>query len=137
MIVSETARSAHKQHEAAMLEAHGLKPSSGRICPRVVAGKRCRYGDSRVDPDDCVCMRYLHLLDHGRLWMNAEGQHVLTGEPYGITGEALAPFLAEMASLNLEVTILARSPWYQGHTVLIMVEPDPRDQRRVRKSKRA
>lgn len=99
-------------------EASGLRPSEAAICPRVVAGKRCaaHNGD-----EPCVCQRHHRLLDHGRIWLDAAGRHVLTGEPYSADGEDLADLVADMSGLGLDVSLSGRSRWNPGYTLLITI----------------
>lgn len=113
-------------------ENYGLRPSQARICPRVVAGKRClTYHRSR-----CLCDKHRSLLDHGRMWLDEHGRHVLTGEPYHIAPDDLAAFTDDMAKLGLQVNVKPKSEsfWYPGHTHLILItsvnpprrrKPDP------------
>ncbi|WP_433541156.1 hypothetical protein ACQP10_08505 [Streptosporangium sandarakinum] len=109
----------HEAQEQRAADLFGLRPSRARICPRVVAGKHCQ-----ADHDTCVCQRHHRLLDHGRLWLDPEGHHVLTGEPYSADGDALTALLTDTASLGLTVSITGRSLWNPGQTVLIRITAD-------------
>ena len=111
---------------AFMATHYDLRPSNAPPCPRIVVGKRCRanQGEGR-----CVCTRYYpRLFDHCRIWIDSQGRHVLTGEPYDFNQDDLKTFLAdpEVTSLGLQVAVSSESPWYPGYTTLIImrrVEP--------------
>lgn len=107
---------AHDQQEHRALEEFGLRPSQARICPRVVAGRHCR-----ADTGECACIRHHRLLDHGRIWLDIDGRHVLTGEPYEAAGEDIAVLAEELLPLGLVVSLSGRSLWNPGHTVLIRI----------------
>lgn len=98
-------------------ELFGLRPSKASICPRVVAGKRCvrYYRDS-----GCICERHYKLFDHGRIWLDKNGRHVLTGAPYGATDKELAELDADMRELGLSVSFPNQWLW-NPRTLTIMV----------------
>jgi Protein of unknown function (DUF3987) len=50
---------------------------------------------------------------------------VLTAEPYGADGEDLAELFRELADLGLDVSVSARSPYYPGWTVMILMRRKP------------
>lgn len=104
---------------------HGLTPTTGHACPRRVAGKRCRLAQAEDAPLilDCLCTCYPSLADHAHAWRTAEGQLVVTWEPYSTADlTMLRPFARELASIGLSLTIDARrSPWNPGYTVLLTV----------------
>lgn len=118
-----------------MQAAFGYRPSHARACPRVVAGKRClQFRQSRTwpyrpasrrgpEPWACACVTHHDLLAHRRIWLNPEGRHVFTVEPYGIERpDALAAFTADCAALGLTVTVSETdAQWCPGSTVLITV----------------
>lgn len=100
-------------------------PSAAR-CPWVVAGKRCRVGYAMNQ--QCICQRYaLTILDHSRMWLDPDGRHVLTSEPYGISDSwDLQGFLTELHELGVRTHISANSPYYPGSTVMLeMTRADP------------
>lgn len=110
--------------EERMFTLFGLRPSKAPVCPRAVAGLRCVAWHSSAR--QCVCVPYCHsVLDHGRMWINKAGQHVLTGEPYHLHSGTLLSFGQAIEALGLEFTIQAESPYFPGHTVLLMVEKRP------------
>lgn len=98
---------------------YGLRPAKAQVCPRIVAGKRCLAYNGHSEM--CVCQVHYRLLDHGRIWLDATGQHVLTGEPYDAHGDDLAALLVDLAALGLRATITAHSMWNPGSTVLILI----------------
>lgn len=105
---------------ARMAERFGYRVSRARLCPRVVAGKQCvrLNGPNR----DCPCQKWWgSILDHGRIWLDRDGRHVLTGEPYHIATDELADFRREMAELGLEVTTEDWSAWNPGSCTLVTV----------------
>lgn len=108
----------HWEQERRAAEALGVRPSTARVCPRLVAGKRCLAFHR-----PCVCLPYHHLLDHGRIWLDQEGRYVLTGEPYEIDDHNLGRFTKDMAELGLQVSVKPKSEsfWYPGHTFLIVI----------------
>ncbi|MBN6051311.1 hypothetical protein JYK22_05145, partial [Nonomuraea sp. RK-328] len=107
----------HEAQEQRAAEYFGLRPSKASVCPRVVAGKRCLI-DSR---GKCVCQDHYRVLDHGRMWLDENGHHVLTGEPYNTWGEEMTAFVAAMDELGLHVHLSGRSLWYPGYTLLVRV----------------
>ncbi|WP_433364227.1 hypothetical protein [Streptosporangium sp. CA-115845] len=108
----------HWEQERRAVEALGVRPATARVCPRLVAGKRCLASNR-----PCACLPYHHLLDHGRIWLDQEGRYVLTGEPYEIDDHNLGRFTADMAELGLQVSVKPKSEsfWYPGHTFLIVI----------------
>lgn len=109
-------------HDARALAWHGLRPSEATPCPRVVAGKRCRrlargWGSASA----CVCEEHQWLMDHTRVWLDTEGRHVLTTEPYGSCGLKVAAFVQAMDELGLRTTVTGASPWNPGSTFAIIV----------------
>jgi hypothetical protein len=106
---------------AAMREWHGFTDeSSAPACPRVVAGKRCKYVN-------CLCQYgggISNLLDHRGIWLDKNRRHVFTAEPYtsSLDLELLEGFRAEAAHLGLTVRLSARSPWFPTYTTMIIVE---------------
>lgn len=101
--------------------------SDARVCPRSVAGLRCLvYYGSGGPPTGgmpCVCQRrhVQRALDHGRIWLDEDGDRVLTGEPYGLSGETLCRFVQDCRDLGLRVRVDPRSPWNPGSTLLLIV----------------
>jgi len=111
-----------------MAKFFGLRPHPKNLtvsrCPRIVAGKRCLLGFGKWGFQSCICRRYAsHLWDHTNLWRDKFNRNVLTVEPYGINAEELAPLISDVAALGLEVDIEGYSPWFPGHTVLIVIRP--------------
>ena len=102
--------------------ALGYRPSKAPVCPRVVVGKRCvlYWGRSK----SCSCQDRFGrraLFDHGRMWLDEEGQHVLTAEPYGASGVEVAALVTDLVELGLDLRISADSPWYPGSTILLTI----------------
>lgn len=92
----------------------GLRPSGAPACPRVAAGRRCRADDR------CICRRHWWALDHGRCWLDGDGGHVVTGEPYGFPAdEQLRALLDELEELGVELHVDGQSPHFPGFTVLL------------------
>jgi hypothetical protein len=87
-------------------------------CPRVVAGRRCRLNYRGA----CICERHRWFLDHARLWLDPNGRHVLTCEPYEAEGDELVAFADELRELGLSFTVVGYSPWNPGGTFLVVVE---------------
>jgi hypothetical protein len=103
----------------------GWRPSRAQRCPRVAAGLRCvAYNGGRRD---CICLRHSDLLDHAAVWLDRDGNHVYTAEPYGARDDELAAFLADANALGLTVTVHAESGWYLGRTILLRVKRGKRD----------
>lgn len=107
----------HEAQEERAAEYFGLRPSTAAICPRVVVGKRCLM-DSR---SECVCRDHHRILDHGRMWLDENGHHVLTGEPYETWGEEITAFITAMTEMGLHVYLTGRSLWNPGASLLIRV----------------
>lgn len=129
--MSPTSPTVHEAHADRMARVHALRPSDARDCPQVVAGKRCRCAEGwDVGRAPCPCQRYYpQLLDHCRIWLDAEGRHVLTAEPYSVDGDELADFLADMAALGLRVRISGRSQWHPTTVLIIVTRADSDEQR--------
>ena len=98
---------------------HQLRPSDAVPCPRTVARKRCRrrFGEA------CICDA--RIMDHTRVWLDADGRHVLTTEPYGSDGMDLADFLRDLDALGLYTIVTGASPWNPGSTYCIVVSKSP------------
>jgi hypothetical protein len=126
MTAAHAHRVAGSDHQSLMAAWFGLRPSSARRCPRVVAGRRClahRYFRDGVAR--CACEQYeFPLWDHVRIWLDQAGRYVLTLEPYGANGANVAMLARAMRSLGLVVDVTARSPWSPGRTVLILIRRD-------------
>ena len=107
-------------YTAKMIARFGFRVSRAQVCPRVVAGKRCRVG--WPGGRDCLCMRYNGsvLLDHARIWRTPRGEAVLTAEPYGLKDRYVAAFRAEIAPLGLELEVTNESYWFVGTTLIIV-----------------
>ncbi len=105
-------------------DRYGYRPCRARVCPRVVAGNRCFVGYPQREV--CLCQRHHRLLDHGRAWIDTDGRHVVTGEPYHVADDELAALVADAESLGLTVNIAPFSPWFPGRTTLVRItQKDP------------
>jgi len=102
------------------------RPAKGTCCPRRVAGNRClRFEGSRPWPR-CLCERSGQpLLDHTAMWRDEQGQLVFTTEPYHADQEHLSAYAEQLRLLGLQLTILPRSGWYEGNTILLAVTRQP------------
>jgi hypothetical protein len=107
----------HHESQHSRAAARGLRPSTAKACPRVVAGKRCGAGLAGA----CVCQTYRRVLDHGRIWLDQDGRHLLTGEPYDLSPRSVAEFTAAMTELGLSVSLSGRSMWNPGQCLLVTV----------------
>lgn len=109
-------------HGARMAElVPGCRPRGVSVpaCPRVVLGKRCSAWHSARR---CICQNFSTFLDHGRLWVDKDGETFLTGEPYGIYDtELLARFINTLNMMGLRMQISARSAWYPGSTLYLEI----------------
>ena len=65
--------------------------------------------------------------DHVHTWLDREGRHVLTSEPYDLTPRRVEELTEEMAALGIAVTVSDRSPWYPGSTTLLILAADQAD----------
>jgi hypothetical protein len=67
------------------------------------------------------------MLDHGLMWLDGTGRHVLSGEPYDFTAklEQWSAFQAACAALGCVVTIEPDSSWFPPHTTLVLVRQTP------------
>ncbi len=99
---------------------YGWSPSTARRCPLSLAGRRCRMTSGAP----CLCSR--RLLDHARRWRDADGQPILTAEPYEVDGHDLAGLVGELDALGLEVDLSGASPYYPGATILLTIRPATR-----------
>lgn len=109
--------------DAVLMARYGWRRSRAPACPRVVVGKRCLVGYSRRR---CLCQDYYpRLLDHSAMWLARDGTHVLTGEPYDFAPDDVTDLLEAAArlGLSLNVEVSSDSPWYPGHTTLVIVRP--------------
>ena len=90
-------------------------------CPKMLVDLPCH-------DDACMCRRdpFLRILDHRKLWIDGEGNYVLTAEPYEWEGRALGSFLDECAFLGLTVHSTAKSPHNPGESMLLTIRPAPR-----------
>lgn len=113
-----------RRYEALMTE-RGWRRSKGRVCPRQVLGKRCTaYG--RDWRSACLCTQWQRttwVWDHEHLWLDRDGNYVLTLEPYLTVGNLhLDELLARAANDGLQVEVSdAESPWNPGATLLLVV----------------
>ncbi len=98
----------------------GLRPSTRRLCPRSLSGRRCKAWNPAKPA--CVCLN--RVLDHLAAWTDRDGRPVLTAEPYNADGADLAELIGDLAALGLRVTVDGRSPHYPGATVLLLIQRD-------------
>lgn len=105
------------QEERAMVR--GWQPIPGAPpCPRVVAGGRCFAMRGR----DCLCARHRDILsNYAQMWCDRRGRTLLTFEPEDIAGADLTSFIEDMNTINVDVTISARSLWLPGATLLVII----------------
>ena len=98
----------------------GWRPSRAKLCPRVVAGKRCTRGYPRRS---CICQEIPGhpLMDHKRMWITPDGWFVLTSEPYDVAPNELATLRARVAELGLTVDVEDDSPYRPGGTKLLLI----------------
>jgi hypothetical protein len=104
-------------------EARGYRPSKATRCPRVVAGKRCPYPRR-----ECCACGYGQwavgrlMFDHERMWMDQNGSHVLTTEPYCPGEHDVARLRVDMEALGLIVVVDGwPSPHNPGRTTLVEI----------------
>jgi hypothetical protein len=109
----------YEAQELRMLQYFGYRPSRAALCPRVVAGKR--HLGYRYSRNPCLCLDFIELFDHGRMWIAPSGEHILTGEPYVINEPLLEDFRSRIADLGLVADVRPQSAWFPGHTKLIVV----------------
>jgi hypothetical protein len=119
----------HEEWERRMLKYYGLRPKDPKLarCPRIVAGKRCLLGNPGPAGSlrTCICHSTFHsLTDHRGMWRDALGRTVLTWEPYGIYGADFTAVVGPILALGLEILIESYSPYYPGHTVLVIIRQD-------------
>ncbi len=101
---------------------YGWRPSTGRRCPLSLAGRRCRWATGAL----CLCARRRQLLDHARRWRDADGQPIMSSEPYEVDGHDLADLVGELDALGLEVDLSGASPYYPGATILLTIRRSTR-----------
>jgi hypothetical protein len=114
-----TTATVYDDQDTRMAAWHGLRASEAVPCPRTVARKRCRarFGER------CECASWL--MDHARIWLDDDGRHVLTTEPYGSDGMDLADFIHRLDALGLNTTVTGASPWNPGSTYCVVVRKSP------------
>lgn len=115
-----------ESYAARMHAARGYRDSRAAVCPRVVAGKRClAYTRSwtRGFSEECPCREHSHLFDHAAIWLDGEGRHVFTAEPYHINPEDLARAQVDLTSLGLVLEVTTESYWFSGTTLLVVRRP--------------
>lgn len=106
-----------KEWEDRMTHRFGFRPHPNWKLPRcptvVLDGRRCQQ------PGPCICKH--RLLDHRALWRDCDRQTIFTAEPYGASSEDLAELIAALHAIGLELQIEGYSPYYPGHTVLLVI----------------
>lgn len=101
-----------------MKKTYGFRESNAQPCPRVVVGLRCVAFRSSQRP--CACEHHDHqVFDHRAMWLDSNGHHVLTSEPYGFDQAHLDEFLADHPDLPLLVHVHPEGLWFEGTTLLI------------------
>jgi hypothetical protein len=106
-------------HEQLMWEWHRLRPSKAQRCLRVVQGRQCvAYNNWRRD---CLCQVVQRgvLFSHTRIWLDSDGHHVLTSEPYTVSRQTVAALIEQTSDLGIALTISDRSPW--GAAALLLM----------------
>lgn len=114
-----TAERVHREHDLRAREWWGLTPSNGRACPRSLAG--LGHTEVRDFAGSAVCVCANPLLDHPRRWLDRDRRPVLTAEPYAAAGRALLALLERLTLLGLTVDVSARSPYFPGSTLLLLI----------------
>lgn len=113
-------RESLKEAETACEYGLGLRRVMGiKPCPMLIAGLSC-------DGGECLCKRYGRMLDRRELWVDAEGNPVVTSEPcdWG-EGALLTGLLRECTRLGLSLGHADKSP--PGDTGLLVIRPAPRE----------
>ena len=109
-----------------MCARFGFRESRARICPLVVAGKRCRAWKYL---ETCICSRMRYpIFDHACVWYDARG-YVFTAEPYDLRDEDIETVRAMLSQLGLILTVTTESFWFQGTTLLLIHRPGWTDTR--------
>lgn len=112
----------YEEFEQRMFELHELTPAQGFECPRRVVGRRCiRLNGAHA----CVCVKHRQVLDHVRIWRDAEGALVVTAEPYDLKGSEVAELVADLKPLGIRVLISSRSAWFPPYTTLLKLVKEP------------
>jgi hypothetical protein len=55
------------------------------------------------------------------MWKTKEGDLIFTTEPYHLDNRSLIDLFDLLLPLGLEMEVLPRSGWYEGHTILIAI----------------
>jgi hypothetical protein len=126
-----------------MKVSYGLRPARNHEfypCPSWLVDRRC------TDPYQSGCLFAEHrrgggdyLLDHARGWRDERGGKVITAEPYHVYSDELASLGEKLRGIGVEFRIEANSPWFPGHTKLLIlraVGDVPKDQRRLEDDER-
>lgn len=104
----------HRLHHLVVpYDLHGRGPR--QTCPRALVGRRCRL------PLDATCICADPMMRHRKRWVTTTGHHVLTAEPYAVTG--LGVILQRLAALTLDATVHDDTAWPPGAATLIMMRP--------------
>lgn len=113
-----------------MLEWYGLTPARGLAwltwawCPHRLAGRRCS-GDRCTDDGGRPRTwrdRFQPIWDHARAWRTADGELVLTLEPYGNPFDVApeyAAMVAELDALGVVAGFEGRSPYGASYIVFV------------------
>ncbi len=120
-LITAQALGDHDGWEQRMHAWHGLTPTDLTPCPRVAAGKRCRIYSRQYAQCLCQYDGITGILDHKRIWKDAQGRKVFTSEPYGGAHWIgyIEEYRQELADLGLTLAVSAQSPWYPLATVLL------------------
>jgi hypothetical protein len=104
--------------DAGMRELYGLTPwTRGRECAYRLAGKQHNHRPFFRVEDSCPPGDALW--DHFRMWHDADGQLVLTTEPYQ-TAQSVAAGIEVCERLGLTCEVGSVSPYCPGNTTLFI-----------------
>jgi len=95
----------------------GMKPTTGYVCIRRLAGKQCKIGSPRGGRCECTHP----LFDHTELFIKDGKPHTLVTQPYSLRDEELSALLSMCEKFNLKISMDGAAWHFPGRALRVVI----------------